>query len=85
MQRVEIGPYLVIDPELCHGQLTFRGTRVPVDTALVFLARGYSVDQILRNWPEPTRPAVEKAIKPASQALQEHYVPSPQVATGAVP
>ncbi len=27
MRNVEIGNYLVIDPEICHGQVTFSGTR----------------------------------------------------------
>jgi len=40
VQRVEIGSYLVIDPEIGHGKMTFRGTRVPVDTVLTFLAKG---------------------------------------------
>jgi len=62
MQQVEIGDHLVIDQEICHGQMTFRGTRLPVDTVLTFLAKGYSVDQLLRSWPELTRPAVEEAI-----------------------
>ena len=70
MGRVEVGRYLVFDSEICHGQLTFKGTRVPVDTVLTFLAKGYSVDQLLRSWPELTRPAVEEAIHLASQALQ---------------
>lgn len=70
MGRVEIGRHLVFDSGICHGQLTFKGTRVPVDTVLTFLAKGYSVDQLLRSWPELTRPAVEEAIYLASQALQ---------------
>jgi len=75
MARVEIGNYLVIDPEICHGQITFRGTRIPVDTVLTFLAKGYSVDQLLRSWPELSRPAVEEAIHLASRTLQRHYAP----------
>jgi uncharacterized protein (DUF433 family) len=62
MQQVEIGDHLVIDQEICHGQMTFRGTRLPVDTVLTFLTKGYSVDQLLRSWPEFTRLAVEEAI-----------------------
>ncbi len=62
MQPVEIGDHLLMDPESCHGQMTFRGTRLPVDTVLTFLTKGYSVDQLLRSWPELTRPAVEEAI-----------------------
>jgi len=74
MQRVEVGEYLVVDPEICHGQMTFKGTRVPVDTVLAFLAKGYSVDQLLRSWPELIRPAVEEAILLASESLQTCYV-----------
>ena len=74
MQRVKVGKYLVVDPEVCHGQMTFKGTRVPVDTVLAFLAKGYSVDQLLRSWPELSRPAVEEAILLASEALQTCYV-----------
>ena len=85
MHRIEIGNYLVIDPEICHGQMTFKGTRVPVDTVLTFLAKGYSVDQLLRSWPELTRPAVEEAIYLASQSLQRHYVSFLPVATEVAP
>ena len=81
MHRVEIGNYLVIDPEICHGQMTFKGTHVPVDTVPTSLAKGYSVDQLLRSWPELTRPAVEEAIYLASQSLQKHYVEFLPVAT----
>jgi uncharacterized protein (DUF433 family) len=83
-RKVEIGNYLVIDPEICHGQMTFKGTRVPVDTVLSFLAKGYSVDQLLRSWPELTRPAVEEAISLASQSLQTRYSALLEVVTEVV-
>jgi uncharacterized protein (DUF433 family) len=73
MRQIHIGNYLVTDPEICHGQMTFRGTRVPVDTVLSFLAKGYSVDQLLRSWPELSQPAIEEAITLASQTLQARY------------
>ena len=61
MPLIEIGNYLVIDPQICHGQITFKDTRIPIDTILTFLAKGYAIDQILHSWPELTRPAVEEA------------------------
>lgn len=73
MRPVQIGNYLVADPEICHGQMTFTGTRVPVETALAFLAKGYSVDQLLRSWPELSRVAVEEAINLASKSLRVQY------------
>ena len=71
--RIQVGEHLVIDPEICHGQMTFKGTRVPVDTVLSYLRKGYSVDQLIRSWPELTRPAVEEAIALAAEALQARY------------
>lgn len=70
---VEIGNYLVIDREICHGQMTFRGTRIPVDTVLTFLAKGYTIDQLLHSWPELHRLAIEEAIHLASCLFQECY------------
>jgi uncharacterized protein (DUF433 family) len=84
MRKVEIGNYLVMDPEICHGQMTFRGTRIPVDTVLAFLAKGYSVDQLLRSWPELTRAAIEEAIALASRSLQIRYAEAPQMAVAGV-
>ena len=46
MNRIEIGEYLVVDPEVCHGQLTFKGTRIPVETVLTFLSMGYTTLQM---------------------------------------
>jgi uncharacterized protein (DUF433 family) len=75
MDRVDVGQYIVIDPEICHGQMTFKGTRVPVDTVLTFLAKGYSVDVLLYNWPELSRLAIEEAVSLASQSLHARYAP----------
>lgn len=75
MERIDIGKYIVKNPEICHGQVTFRGTRVPVDTVLAYLAKGYSVDVLLHSWPQVSRPAIEEAVSLASQSLQARYAP----------
>lgn len=69
----EIGQYLVVDPEVCHGKLTFKGTRIPVSTVLTFLSTGYSVEDILRNWPRLKSEAVGEAIHFAAQLIQKRY------------
>ena len=73
MEGIDVGKYIVIDPEICHGQMTFRDTRVPVDTVLVYLAKGYSVEQLLLSWPQISRPAIQEALYLASQSLQAQY------------
>ena len=74
MPATAIGDYLISDPEVCHGQVTFRGTRITVDAALAMLSQGYTIDQLLKGWPELTRAAIEEAIGLASRALQQQYV-----------
>ena len=37
MKPREIDKHLIVDPRVCHGRLTFKGTRVPVETILYFL------------------------------------------------
>jgi len=71
--NTEIGKYLVADPEICHGKLTFKGSRVPVGTVITFLAMGDSIKDILRNWPQLSREAVEEAIRLAADLVLEHF------------
>ncbi|MBI5300639.1 MAG: DUF433 domain-containing protein [Chloroflexi bacterium] len=73
MSRTEIGKYIVIDPEICHGQITFAGTRVPIDTVLALLAKGYSVEQLLKSYPELRRPAIEEVVELATESLRLRY------------
>jgi uncharacterized protein (DUF433 family) len=35
-KRRELGRYLVADPEICHGQLTFKGARILVKSVLYY-------------------------------------------------
>jgi uncharacterized protein (DUF433 family) len=76
MEPREVGKYLVIDPRLCFGKLTFKGTRIPVATVLAYLARGETVERVLEGWPELKREAVAEAVQLAAAALLEKY---PQV------
>lgn len=47
MERREVGQYLAADPEICHGKLTFKGTRVLVRTVLAYIAAGKDIDWVL--------------------------------------
>ena len=66
MKRVEVGRFLVNDPRVCHGQLIFKGTRVPVETVLYWLAKGKTIESVLEDWPYLVREAIEEAIQLAS-------------------
>lgn len=62
-----VGKHLVVDPRVCHGKLTFRGTRVPVATVLNYLSKGYSMDYLHESWPEVSAEAIEEAVNLASK------------------
>jgi uncharacterized protein (DUF433 family) len=68
-QRVEIGKYLVVDPKICHGQLTFKGTRVMVRTVLEAFRRGESWDRVRRGWPTVAPEAIQEALALAAEKL----------------
>jgi uncharacterized protein (DUF433 family) len=73
MKRVELGKYVVSDPEVCHGQLTFKGTRILVEVVLSYLAAGRPIEWLLAEWPRLSREAIQEAVQLATAALLERY------------
>lgn len=71
-KRKELGQYIVADPEICHGQLTFKGTRIMVKSVLEMLAKGWDWDQISAAYDgRISHAAIAEAIALASDALIE--------------
>ena len=65
-----LGRYIVADPGICHGQLTFRGTRILVETVLAQVARGLAWETIVGNWGgKVTEDAIQEAVLLAREAL----------------
>jgi len=66
------GQYVVADPEICGGQLTFKGTRIFVKDVLAMLAKGYDWDRISFEFDgHLSHEAIAEAIELASKALIE--------------
>ena len=65
----QYGRYIVADQGVCHGALTFRGTRVFVTDVLDQVARGVDWDEISREWHGLPREAIAEAIQLARLAL----------------
>ena len=71
-KRKELGQYIVADPEICHGQLTFKGTRLFVKDVLAMLAKGYDWERISYEFDgRVSHAAIAEAIELASKALIE--------------
>ncbi len=68
-----LGRYIVADPRICHGQPTFRGTRVLVRDVLEQVADGMAWEAIIEDWNGSiTKEAIAEAVQLASQALLKH-------------
>jgi len=64
------GRYVVADPRVCHGQLTFRGTRILVADVLDQVARGEPWPAIVASWDgKVTSEAIGEAVALAREAL----------------
>jgi uncharacterized protein (DUF433 family) len=68
-----IGRYIVADPAVCHGQPTFRGTRILVADVLEQVSAGMARESIAVEWRERvSKEAIAEAVRLASQAFQDH-------------
>lgn len=63
--------FLTRDPQVCHGQLCAKGTRVFVTNILDSLAEGASRDEILRGYPSLKPEHIEAAIAYAAELARE--------------
>ena len=73
MQRKVLGRYIVIDPHICHGKPTFRGTRIMVWQVLEQVASGMAWEAIVEEWRGSVpKEAIAEAVRLAMQALAEH-------------
>src|SRR6202041_1466036 len=68
-----IGRYIVTDPAICHGQPTFRGTRILVSDVLEQVSSGMAWESIAMEWGDGvSKEAIAEAVRLASQAFQDH-------------
>ena len=65
---------IVVDPKICSGKPTIRGTRIMVKNILGMVAGGYTVPQILNAYPDLTHQDVTAALEYASQVVDEEKV-----------
>jgi uncharacterized protein (DUF433 family) len=67
MKRKLVGRYIVTDPKVCHGQPTFRGTRILVSDVLEQVANGVAWQSIVEEWRGSiSQEAIAEAVRVAS-------------------
>ena len=60
---------IVVDPDICSGKPTIHGTRIMVSNILGMFSGDYSINRILKSYPELSRLDVISALEYASQMI----------------
>jgi uncharacterized protein (DUF433 family) len=72
--RRELGRHIVVDSEIHHGAITFRGTRIPVAIVLDDIADGTAWDTVIEQWHgSVTKEAIGEAVRLAAEVLVLRY------------
>ncbi len=62
---------ITINPDVCLGQPTVRGTRITVSVILKMLAASKSIQEVLEAYPELEAEDVQQAIKYAAWVVSD--------------
>lgn len=71
---MRIAERIEVNPNICHGKPTIKGTRIMVANILSLLAGGYSLAQILDYYPELQEEDIKSAIEYALSAIGEQEI-----------
>jgi len=63
--------YIVIDPDLHHGEPCIRGTRVPVAIIVGSVADGMTFDEIMDAYPQLNRESIQAALAYAAEIVRQ--------------
>jgi uncharacterized protein (DUF433 family) len=65
---------IVVDPAVLVGKPIVRGTRISVEWVVDLLAAGWSIEQILENYPHLTREDIQACLSYASELLHSEKI-----------
>ena len=66
---------ITIDPEVCHGKPTIRGSRLMVTTILELLASDMTVQEILDDYPSLEKEDIQACLHYASLLAKFQSIP----------
>jgi uncharacterized protein (DUF433 family) len=72
---------IIVDPSICHGKATIKGTRIMVSIILDNLAANISPDEILASYPSLSREDIQAAVAYAADLARERVILLPEKAT----
>ena len=64
---------ITIAPAICNGRPVVRGTRITVQPVMEFLPTGDTVEDVLQEYPAPTREDVFACMDWAPRLMANHF------------
>jgi len=74
MNREDVLERISIDPKVCFGKPCIKGHRIWVSLILDFLASGWSMQDILENYPGLEEADIRACIAYGAEMSRERYV-----------
>ena len=71
MSRINWQNFIVIDPEIHHGEPCIKGTRVPVAILVGSIADGMTIDEVIKEYPQITHEAMRAALAYAADVVRQ--------------
>ncbi len=68
-------PRISVNPERCAGKPCIKGTRIPVDSVLAYLAGGMNVEDFVKEFHWVTKEDVLEALAFSATMMSGRYVP----------
>jgi uncharacterized protein (DUF433 family) len=66
--------HIVVDPKVLVGKPTIKGTRIAVEFVVDLLARGWTVEEILKEYDHLTREDIRACLAYASELLRTERI-----------
>jgi len=66
--------HIVVDPKVLVGKPIIKGTRIAVEFVVDLLARGWSVEEILKEYDHLTREDIRACLAYASELLRTERI-----------
>jgi len=64
---------IVIEPTICNGRPTIKGTRITAQTILEFLGAGDSIEDILENYSQLEREDILACLRYSSRLMANQF------------
>jgi len=72
MTQQDLMSRVVVDPNICGGQPSIRGTRIHIAIVLGGLAEGFTPEEIIDHYPQLTRDDIRAALAYAAELSREN-------------